>query len=445
VSRANKKLIDIAKDVAAKAQKKGASGARVSVSRNRESTVEWRDGKLDRLRESTKMGLSVELFVDGRYSGNHTSDMRGQGIDRFLEETIGSTRYLAKDPHRKLADPKRYEGRHAGDLELYDAAAAGGVDGAQRKEAVRRLEKAARSGGSSKEIVSVSSSFTDEVSESALVCTNGMEGSKRSSVFVVTCATSVADEGARKPRGWWYAVTRKKDDLPGLESVGKEATRRALLLKGASPVKTGRYPCIIENSVARRLLSHLLRPLRGRYLQQKRSFFIEKMGTAVGSEALDIVDSPHLKGALGSRTYDGEGMSTITRPVFEKGVLKSYYLDTYYASKLSMEPTTRGPTNLVVKTGGRDLDALMQAMGEGILVTGFSGGNSNSATGDFSIGIRGLWVENGRPTKAVSEMNLAGNHLTFWKRLAETGDDPFVYSSVRVPSLRFEPVQFSGT
>jgi PmbA protein len=84
-------------------------------------------------------------------------------------------------------------------------------------------------------------------------------------------------------------------------------------------------------------------------------------------------------------------------------------------------------------------------MGTGILVTGFVGGNSNAATGDFSVGIRGQWVEGGVPVRPLAEMNLSGNLLDTWSRLVETGSDPHPYSSVRVPSLRFDALQFSGT
>jgi PmbA protein len=159
---------------------------------------------------------------------------------------------------------------------------------------------------------------------------------------------------------------------------------------------------------------------------------------------LSITDDPFLVEGLGSGTYDGEGMSLKKMPVFEKGVLRTFYLDTYYASKLGMEPTTGGQSNLVFSAGDKDLEGLLKVMGQGILVTGFSGGNSNSATGDFSIGIRGLWIENGKIVRPVAEMNLAGNHLKFWKKLVELGNDPHPYSSWRTPSLRFEKIQFSG-
>jgi len=54
-------------------------------------------------------------------------------------------------------------------------------------------------------------------------------------------------------------------------------------------------------------------------------------------------------------------------------------------------------------------------MKEGLLVTDFLGGNSNGTTGDFSLGIQGYLVRGGVLAEPVSEMNLSGNHLEFWK------------------------------
>jgi PmbA protein len=87
---------------------------------------------------------------------------------------------------------------------------------------------------------------------------------------------------------------------------------------------------------------------------------------------------------------------------------------------------------------------MMRDLGRGILITGFIGGNSNSTTGDTSIGITGQLFEKGEPVQAVSEMNIADNHLKFWLRLAEVGNDPWVYSSARFPSLAFTDVVVSG-
>jgi PmbA protein len=438
------KLLTQAKEVVRLARKKGAQGVRASVHRSRESRVEWRDGKLDRLRESTRVGLGVTLLVDGRYSASSTSDLRPQALEKFLTEAVAMTRVLAPDKHRKLADPARYKKRHSGDLKLYDAAGIAAANAVERKRAVRELEAAARGAPGADKIVSVSSRCSDYLSESALVCSNGMEGTRRATAFVVSAVTYVKDTGHRKPVGWWFGVERQRSKLPSLASVGREATRRALLGVGSAPMTSGRYACVIENTTAARLLRWLLAPARGRHIQQKRSFLADKIGQRIASPELTITDSPLLVEGLSSRTYDGEGMATRKMPILERGVLKNHYLDTYYASKLGRAPTTGSFTNLVFSNGKKDLKALLAAMSTGLLVIGFSGGNSNPATGDFSIGIRGQWIERGQPVRSVSEMNLAGNHLTFWKQLRALGSDPFPYSAVRIPSLRFDKVQFSG-
>ena len=131
-------------------------------------------------------------------------------------------------------------------------------------------------------------------------------------------------------------------------------------------------------------------------------------------------------------------------PVFEAGVLKAYYIDTYYGKKLKMAPTTAGPSNVVWTLGDKDQAALLAAMKDGILVTGFLGGNSNGTTGDFSLGVQGFRVRGGKIAEPVGEMNISGNHLEFWKKLAAVGNDPYPYSSMKTPTLVFEGVQFAG-
>ena len=86
----------------------------------------------------------------------------------------------------------------------------------------------------------------------------------------------------------------------------------------------------------------------------------------------------------------------------------------------------------------------MKDLGRGILVNGFIGGNSNSNTGDFSVGITGTLFEGGEPAQAVAEMNIAGNHLELWNRLAEAANDTWAYSSWRLPGLVFTDVVVSG-
>jgi PmbA protein len=186
-------------------------------------------------------------------------------------------------------------------------------------------------------------------------------------------------------------------------------------------------------------------PLAAAAIQQKRSFLEGKLGQPIGSPLLDVSDDPLVPRGLGSRLYDSEGISARPFPVFEKGVLRSYYVDTYYGRKLGIAPTTARSSNLAWALGPHGRDALLAGLGEGILVTGFLGGNSNGTTGDFSLGVRGFRVRGGRVAEPVGEMNVSGNQLELWRRLAAVGNDPYPYSSMRTPTLVFDGVQFAGT
>jgi len=188
----------------------------------------------------------------------------------------------------------------------------------------------------------------------------------------------------------------------------------------------------------------LLQAMFGRSIQQKQSFLADKKGQKVGSERLTLIDDPFIPSGLGSRTFDGEGIAAKKMTMIEAGVLREFYIDWYYGRKLGWEPTSGSPSNLVIPPGKHSVKEIMKDLGRGIFVTGFIGGNSNSTTGDFSIGIIGQLFDKGEIVHPVSEMNIADNHLKFWPRLVEAANDPYTYSQMRFPSLVFDSVVVSG-
>jgi len=213
---------------------------------------------------------------------------------------------------------------------------------------------------------------------------------------------------------------------------------------GAKKIETATLPIIVENRVVPDILGGLLEAMTGRNIQQKQSFLLDKKGQKIASGELTLIDDPLLPGGLGTQAFDADGMATKKRTIIEAGVLKEFYVNWYYGRKLGWEPTTGSPSNLIIPPGKRSVPDIMKDLGKGILVTSFIGGNSNSTTGDASIGIFGQLFENGGIVHAVSEMNIADNHLKFWQRLAEVANDPWTYDVNRTPSLVFTDVVVAG-
>ena len=201
---------------------------------------------------------------------------------------------------------------------------------------------------------------------------------------------------------------------------------------------------IVEYRLVGNLLGPVLSAINGSSIQQKRSFLIDKLDQKIASDKLTVIDDPFIVGGRGSKLFDSEGLAAKKRSVIEKGVLKTYYIDTYYAKKLDTDPTTGSSSNLVFELGDKNLDQLIAAQKKAILVTGFNGGNCNGTTGDFSYGIEGFLVENGEITKPVAEMNITGNMKQLLMDIAETGNDVNKNSSLLAPSIVFNNVDFSG-
>lgn len=439
----NPGLKQLAQDVVAIATKKGANDAAASAYRERSVDVQWRDGKLEKVSEATTRGVSLQLYVDGRYAAVSTSDLRPEALDRFVGEAVTLTRVLAKDAHRALPDPKLYAGQAGVDLMIEDPAQPD-VTAQERRKLAEELEALAHQAPGKESILSVTSAVSDSLGESCRVHSNGFTGERRATLFGVSLEVSVKDKDGRRPQEYEYAQARHRKDLPAPAEVARLAAARAMGRLGSQKMASTVLPMAVSARAAGNLVGRLMGPLGAGSLQQKRSFFEGKLGQQIGSPLLDVTDQPLVVKGLGSRKYDGEGIAAKPLPIFQAGVVKNYYVDNYYGRKLGMAPTTGGMSNHEWKLGTKGEAELLAAMGEGVLVTGFLGGNSNGTTGDFSLGVQGFRVRGGKIAEPVAEMNVAGNHLDFWKKLVAVGNDPFAFSQMRTPTLVFEGVQFAG-
>jgi PmbA protein len=275
------------------------------------------------------------------------------------------------------------------------------------------------------------------------ITSNGFEGETEKSWCSLSVSVSIKGEGDARPSDYWYDSSLYFDKLIK-EGIGKKALERVFRKLGQRKVHSGKYTMVVDPMNSSRLLSPIMSALSGSALQQKNSFLLDKLNQKIGSDKFTLTDNPHLPQAFGARYFDNEGVATEGRSIFENGILKTYFIDTYHAKKMNVPPTIGLPSIVTLPTGAKGLEGLIAGVDHGILVTGFNGGNCNSSTGDFSYGMEGFLIEKGELTIPISEMNLTGNMFTLWGSLIETGNDSRLSSSWRIPSLVFEGVDFSG-
>lgn len=437
-------MLAIAQQCISIAKSAGAKDAGARAYRVRDVSLDWRDGRIEKISESTTRGVALQLYVDGRYSTVSTSDLRPDALKTFIGDTIALAKTIAPDPARGLADPALYKGQASIDLQTEDPKYAV-VTADDGRKVAKIVHDAARGVKGNEAFTSITSSFSSNLVENWIVTSNGFSGASRGTSFFISAQVSAKDADGRRPEEFDYSGARFWSEIGDPAAVGVRAANRTLGRLGSKKGETAAMTVIVDHRAAGRLVGMLFGPLSGSGLQQKRSFFEGKLGKEVVSPLITLTDDPLVPKGFGSRKFDLEGIAAKPRVVFENGVLKSYYIDTYYGRKLKMEPTSGGISNLTWKLGAKSQKQLIADAKEALLITGFIGGNSNGGTGDFSVGVTGFRVRNGAIAEPLSEMNLSGNHLEFWKKLVAVGNDPFPFSSMRTPSLVFEGVSVAGT
>lgn len=422
------------------ALKNGASQSKVIISNSRSNSISVREEKIENLEQSTENALAIFLYVDSRYSVHSTNRLDNKAeLKRFIEEGIAGTAYLSEDEYRKLPDPGLYYKGGGPGLEICDEGFMD-IDPESRIRMVFDTEREAL--GKDERIVSVTANYNDSRNAMVMVTSNGFEGDRENTYYSLGASVSVKQGEARPSESWYEnAVFHGRLDKEG---IGRKAMERALKRLGQEKIESANMPMIIENRVAGQSLRPLIQALSGAAIQQKNSFLVDMLGEKVGSDRLSLTDDPFIISGRGSRLFDNEGLALKERTIFDKGLLKEYYIDTYYGRKLGMEPNSGSTSNLVLKPGERTAGQMIASLDRGILVTGFNGGNANGSTGDFSYGVEGFLVEKGKVVKPVAEMNITGNFLDLYKNLLEAGSDVYEESAWRTPSLLFDNVSFSG-
>jgi PmbA protein len=258
----------------------------------------------------------------------------------------------------------------------------------------------------------------------------------------------LSQAGDDMQRDYWYSAARDARDLEAAETIGRKAGARAVARLGARKIATQKARVLYAPEVARGLIGHFLGAVRGSSQYRKSSFLLGAAGKQVFPSFIGLTERPHIRKALGSSPFDGEGVATRDRELVRGGVLQGYVLGSYSARKLGLKTTGNagGTHNLLVESasGGLGADALMRELGTGLLVTELMGQGVNGVTGDYSRGASGYWVENGAVVYPVHEITIAGNLRDMYRNIAALGDDIDIRGGVRVGSILISEMTIAG-
>ncbi len=200
------------------------------------------------------------------------------------------------------------------------------------------------------------------------------------------------------------------------------------------------------------LMWRLQSATNGQSIYQKISPLLEKTGEKIFDEKLTVYNNPLDDSLPGATAFDDEGTACTYFPIIDHGILKNYYYDLYFASKLNTHSTGHGfrdsisskpvPAlkHLFISPGNASFANLINSIDCGIIIADALGAHSgNIPNGDFSIGVSpAIYVEKGEIIGHVKDVMIAGNIYNTLKEIVEIEDTLHPCYGGNFPAMLFD-------
>ena len=444
-------LLETAQDIVKRALDSGATDAECTIAEGDEFSANVRMRELENLKEAGSRGAGLRILIGRKTGASYTSDLSGDGIRHLVKSAIELADITTEDPHAGLPDPAEL-GRIDGDLRLYS-------DDIENLETGLKIDTAKRAEAAALDadpriFNSEGASFDTHTGRHIFANSRGFSGEYRSSYCSLT-TIPVAREGESMERDYWDSIARGFHGLDTPEEVGRTAARRALRRLNAVKIETRKAPVVFEPRTARSLLDNMFEAVHGMLVYRNESFLAGRLGEKVAGSNVTVIDDGTLPGLFGTSPFDDEGVPSRRTVVIERGVLRSYLLNTYAARKLGLKTTgnaSRGLTgnagighgNFFLEKGVQTPEEIIAGISDGFYVTELMGFGVNIVTGDYSRGAAGLWIRNGELAFAVSEVTIAGNLKDMLMGVEAVGSDLQFRGSMAAPTLKIGEMTVGG-
>ncbi len=437
-------------DLIKKSKRAGADQAEIYLEEGKELQLRVRKGQLEILKESQTRGLGMRFFSDKKLGFSYTSDFSVPSLEKLIEKTLFLAKNSSQDEFGGL--PQTEKPSLEGDLKIYDTKLAG-FPFEKKKELAQKAEESAFA-LDPRISNSEGAGYSDQQTKAFLANSLGMNSSFERTSIALSCSP-VAEKNGEKRGGFSWDHKSFLGDLELPEKIGKTAAQRALAMLGSKVIQTTKVPIVFDSLTAAWFLGGLSSGVNGEAVSKNSTIFADKLGKKIGSDLLTVWDDGLMLKGVGSRPFDGEGVPTSRKKIFENGVLLGFLHNSYSARKMKTISTgnaSRGynsipeisSLNLYLENGKTPPEEIIKSVEKGFYVTDLAGFGMNMVTGDYSQMAEGLWIENGELTYPVSGVTIAGTILEMIKGIEMVGNDLYFRGDTACPTLKFSPMIVAG-
>ncbi len=406
-------------------------------------SVEGKDLKLDKKKDATRNFFSIRVIKDKKAGFSICSEI--DKIPEAFKLAIELAQISNQDEFLSLPYPEQVKTVEVFDEQLINMKEL-------LPEILINMQKSALFDKRIKKLRNAELSFKIDL--------KGIINSKGISLYqpftsIMVHIIAIAEEKDSQ-MGWAYRTERFLKNI-NFEDVGLEAGKKALMLLYPRKIKPFKGFAVLSPDVACEFLELIAQSISAENYQMGKSLFSGKIGQIVINEKLNIIDDGLAPEKFGSTPFDAEGFPTSKKILIKNGVLTCLLHNTYTANRartLSTGNAIRtekglsvGPTNLYIDSEEKifSLEDLIKQVDKGIYIVEVMGMHTaNPVSGDFSVGVSGIYIENGELKHSVKEAVYSGNVIELFKNIRALGNDLKFFGNTASPTLLVEGADISG-
>ena len=419
----------------------------------REVSIRIYELEIESLTTAESSGVGIRIVRDGRTGISYAGTLDRESISRAIEEARDNSRFGTPDEFAGVAEPDGVEPPAMSSKwshELLSTPMDKKIALARDLERLtRRFDGRIRSLNSS--------NYGESAFASAIINSNGIERYSEAT-YCWAYAHALAGDGDESQSGFGMSAAKKFDEID-IEFAATEAATKATRMLGAKKPRSMRTTVIFEPEVTRSFTSIVAGTLSAERVQKGRSFFANRIGEAVASSKLTLVDDPTDERFFSAVPIDDEGLASRRNVMIERGELKGYFYDTYTARKAGVKSTgsanrggiagstSPGPRGCYFEAGTTSREDLIKSVDSAILIQSISGVHSgvNPISGDFSVGAEGVVNSKGELGDPIKEFTISSTIQKMLGDVQEVASDlTFRLGAAAGMTLAIQDVSLSG-
>jgi TldD protein len=443
----------------------GATFVELFVEETRDSSLLFKDQKVESAAAGTEFGIGVRLLYGTQVLYAHTSSEKEDDIISIIKKLALAAPSMEQKTQGDFANSLvKVNQLHPVELDPRQSGQAYKLDFLKEADSWCRKE--------SDKINQVSVSVSDAVSTIRIFNTEGLalEDFRTRTRFSlnVTAANgndrigSHAAPGAL--RGYEFLNTLD------IKELSQDTAQRALKMLTAGYISGGQIPVVMGNGFGGVIFHEACgHPLETESIRRKASPFCDKLGEKIAHESVTAIDDGTFTNEWGSLNIDDEGMPVQKTTLIENGILKSYMSDRVGATEVDVPRTGSARResykyapvsrmrNTYIAEGKSSVEDMIGSIDEGLYAPKMGGGSVNPATGEFNFSVEeGYHIKNGKITEPVRGATLIGKGHEVLPKISMVGNDlklaagmcgassGSVPVTVGQPSLKVESILVGG-